>query len=474
MRKKILSLALIAAMATTMLAGCGGSKEAGEDATKAGSDAKVEISLGIWPGEDLVDDIPVFEGYQKTMSEKFPNVTVTPASYTYATDTFVSLAESGNCPTIFETWYTEPKKLAKQGLIADITEEVKKRGWEGQMTEAAASVMTLDDKLYGIPRDAYALGIMCNVELFEEAGLVDENGVPKFPKTWEELAETAKTIKEKTNAPGFCLLAKDNAGGWHFSNIAWCFGATTENPLCIENEDGTYKANLNSDAAIAAMEYVKDLKWKYDVLTADPMSEDWGTGFQQLAAGGAAMYIAANDAVNQPTQTYGLPVDKLAMCAIPAGPNGDQYSLGGGTPYCFAKDATPDQINACLDFLEIMGKTPEVNDTLKAGLQADAANRKNNGVPVVKPFPVWNNDELSKVQEEVIAEYQNVKPEMFDSYFETASKNLRTEEPGDTQNMYAELTKVLQAVLTDEKADVKALMNAANDNYQKMLDQLNK
>lgn len=473
MRKKILSLALIAAMATTMLAGCNGSKDNGNDAAKddkKDGGAKVEISLGIWPGEDLVDDIPVFEGYQKTMAEKFPNVTVTPASYTYATDTFVSLAESGNCPTIFETWYTEPKKLAKQGLIADITEEIKARGWDGQMTEAAASVMTLNDKLYGIPRDAYALGIMCNVELFEEAGLVDDNGVPKFPKTWEELAETAKTIKEKTNAPGFCLLAKDNAGGWHFSNIAWCFGAT----LCIENEDGTFKSNLNSDEAIAAMEYVKDLKWKYDVLTADPMSEDWGTGFQQLAAGGAAMYIAANDAVNQPTQTYGLPVDKLAMCAIPAGPNGDQYSLGGGTPYCFAKDASADQINACLDFLEIMGKTPEVNDTLKAGLQADAANRKNNGVPVIKPFPVWNNDELTKVQEEVIAEYQNVKPEMFESYFDTASKNLRTEEPGDTQNMYAELTKVLQAVLTDEKADVKALMNTANDNYQKMLDQLNK
>ncbi len=471
MRKKILSLALIAAMATTMLAGCGGSN-GGEDATKAqgGSDAKVNISLGIWPGEDLVDDIPVFEGYQKTMGEKFPNVTIEPKPYTYATDTFVSLAESGNCPTIFETWYTEPKKLAKQKLIADITEQVKARGWDGKMTEAAASVMTLDDKLYGIPRDAYALGVMCNVELFEEAGLVDENGVPKFPKTWEELAETAKTIKEKTNAPGFCLLAKDNAGGWHFSNIAWCFGAT----LCIENEDGTYKSNLNSDEAIEAMNFVKDLKWKYDVLTADPMSEDWATGFQQLAAGGAAMYIAANDAVNQPTQTNGLPVEKLAMFPIPAGPRGDQYSLGGGTPYCFSKDATPEQIDACLDFLEIMGKTPEVNDTLKAGLQADAANRKNNGVPVIKPFPVWDSPELAKLQEEVIAEYQNVDPAMYESYFETASKNLRTEEPGDTQNMYAELTKVLQEVITNKDADVKALMNTANDNYQKMLDQLNK
>lgn len=50
------------------------------------------------------------------------------------------------------------------------------------------------------------------------------------------------------------------------------------------------------------MEYVYDLKWKYDVLTADPTAEDWASGFQQLGTGAAAMYIAANDAVAQPTQ----------------------------------------------------------------------------------------------------------------------------------------------------------------------------
>ena len=467
MRKKIISLALVAAMATTMLAGCGSDKK-DEPADKKGT----TISLGIWPGDDLVDDIPVFEGYAETMKDKHPDVTVKPDHYTYATDTYVSLAESGNCPTIFETWFTEPKKLAKQGLVADVTEQLKARGWDTKMTTAASSVLSQDGKLYGVPRDAYALGIMCNAELFKEAGLVDENGVPKFPKTWEELATTAKTIKDKTNAPGLCLLAKDNSGGWHFSNIAWCFGAT----LCIENEDGTYKSNLNSPEAIAAMKYVYDLKWKYDVLTADPTAEDWATGFQQIATGGAAMYIAANDAVNQPTQTYGLAVDKLAMCAIPAGPNGDQYSLSGGTPYCFAKDATPDQINACLDFLEIMGKTPEVTDTLVSGMQADAANRKNNGVPVIKSLAVWSSEERAAKEAEVIAEYKNVDEAMFSQYFETTAKdgNLRIEEPGDTQNMYAELTKVLQEVITNKKADIEKLMNTANENYQKILDQMKK
>lgn len=460
--KKVMSVALIAAMTTTMITGC-------ESNSGKKDDGKTVLSLGIWPSDDLVDDISMFEGYTDTFNESHPDVTVEPKHYTYATDTFVSLAESGNCPTIFETWFTEPQKLIQQGLVADITEQLKERGWDTQMNQSILDILSdKDGRIYGVARDAYALGVMCNVELFEEAGLVDADGIPVFPTTWDELAQTAKTIKDKTGAAGFCLLAKDNSGGWHFSNLAWCFGAT----LCIDNGDGTYTSNLNSAEAIEAMKYVYDLKWKYDVLTADPTSEDWTSGFQQLGTGVCAMYIAANDAVNQPTQVFGLDAAKLAMCAIPAGPNGDRYSLSGGTPYMFAKNATAEEISAALDYLEVMGKTPEVNDTLRTGLQQDAANRQANGVPVLKSFPCWNNQERTDAEASVIAEYQNVDSKMFDSYFETTSKegNLRTEEPGDAQKMYEQLTNVLQAVVTDKDCNIEELMNTANDNYQKILD----
>lgn len=245
-KKRLLSLALVAALSVTMLAGCGssGSKEKSEEK------GKTTITLGIWPGDDLAENIPMFEGYQKTMKETHPDIVVEPAPYTYATDTFVSMAQSGNCPTIFESWFTEPQKLIKQGLIADVTDELQKRGWLDKMSEDVKKILSdKDGKVYGVPRDAYALGLMCNVDLFKKAGLVDEKGVPKFPKTMDELAQTAKTIKDKTGAAGLCLLAKDNSGGWHFSNIAWNFGAN----LVTDNGDGTYTANLNSKEAVDAM-----------------------------------------------------------------------------------------------------------------------------------------------------------------------------------------------------------------------------
>lgn len=464
MRKKIISVALATTLTATMLAGCGGTAEKKESGDK-GSD-KVQLSLGIWPSDELADDIKMFEGYTDTMAETNPDVEVKPAHYTYATDTFVSLASSGNCPTIFETWYTEPQKLIKQGLAADITDELEARGWLDKMSPSIRELMSDENgRVYGIPRDAYVLGIMCNVELFEEAGLVEADGTPIFPKTMDELAQTAKTIKDKTGAAGFCLLAKDNSGGWHFSNIAWNFGAD----LCTVNDDGTYTSNLESAEAIEAMKWVYDLKWKYDVLTADPTAEDWGTGFQQLGTGGAAMYIGANDAVNQPTQVNGLALDKLAMCAMPAGPNGDQYSLTGGTPYMFSKDATSEEINAALDFLEIMGKSPEINDEAITGLKADAANRQTNGVPVIKTFPCWTNQEYLDAQASVVEEFKNVEEKMFSSYFD-GSANVRAEEEGDAQEMYAQLTNVLQAVVTDKDCNIEELMKVADENYQKVLD----
>lgn len=468
-KKKILSMALIAALSATILAGCGGTSESKDAAEKAAKEGKTVLSLGIWPSADLVDDIKMFEQYTKTMNEQHSDVYVEPASYIYATDTFVSLAESGNCPTIFQTWFTEPQKLINQGLVADITSILEERGWIEEMSPSVLSLLSdSEGHVYGIPRDAYALGLMCNVELFEEAGLVDENGVPEFPKTWEELAKTAKKIKDKTGSAGLCLLAKDESGGWHFSNIAWCFGAT----LCIDNGDGTYTSNLNSKEAIAAMEYVYDLKWKYDVLTADPTAEDWTTGFQQLGTGACAMYLAANEAVNQPTQVNGLPTDKLAMGAIPAGPNGEQYSLTGGTPYMFSKDATEAEINAALDFVEIMGKSPVVNDSSIEGLQADAANRAANGVPVIKSFSCWINEERAAAEQKVIDEYKNVDSALYEQYFAATETegNLRTEEPGDTQEMYRQLTSVIQEVVTNKKCDIPALMEKANENYQKTLD----
>ncbi len=427
------------------------------------------LKLGIYPEDVDTAAIEAHDFYLSEFAKLLPDVTVEKAHYKYAVDTFVAMAEAGTVPTIFETWFTEPKKLISGSFVADITDELNELGWTDKMNPSIRALLSDENgRIYGVPRDGYALGLMINAEVFADAGLVDENGLPLYPTTWDELAQTAVKIKEATGSAGLCLLAKDNAGGWHFSNIAWSFGAD----LLTQDADGKWVAGLNTPEAVAAMQYVKDLKWKYDVLTADPTSEDWGTGFTQLGTGAAAMYIAANDAVAQPTTNNGLAVDQLMMVGIPAGPGG-QYSLFGGTPYMFAANATPEAIKAALTYLQVMGKAPELSETAKAGLIADAKARQANGTPVINEFPSWTDPDLIAARQAIVAEYSNVDSRMFQNYFDTVAKegNLRMEVAQNAQEMYAELTKVLQAVVTDENADVQALLDTANTNYQQVLDE---
>lgn len=470
---KQLSLVVLILMLSSMilLTGCGKNEAKVDQTGDNPTEEKVNLKLGIWPEDTLTDDINMHQKWVEAFNSKYSNVEIIPAYYKYATDTFVSLAESGNLPTIFETWYTEPQKLIEGGFVKDITAELKELGWDNAMNPTIRDLLSKDGKIYGLPRDGYALGLMLNVELFEEAGLVDANGIPMYPKTWDELAEVAKTIKDKTGSAGICILAKDNAGGWHYSNIAWAFGAK----LQVE-KDGKWIAQLNSPENIAAMTYIKDLKWKYDVLTADPINEDWGTGFRALGTGEAAMYIGANDAVNQPTQVNELDVNKLALVPLPAGPGG-QYSLMGGTPYMFSAKATSQEVMAALRYLEIMGKAPVATPESIAGLEADAKNRVTAGIPVIPSFPAWTAPDYLKAQENAVNKYSNVDMALYNDYYNKIKQpgNLHLEEPKLTQDMYAELTKVLQAVITDRNADVTKLLDTANSNLQKLFDsQINK
>jgi len=160
------------------------------------------------------------------------------------------------------------------------------------------------------------------------------------------------------------------------------------------------------------------------------------------------------------------------LIPLPAGPGG-QYSLSGGTPYMFSKDATPEQINAALDYLEIMGKAPVATEDAIAGMRADSQNKIDNNVPVIPRFPCWVDEKVLAAEKAVTEEYNNVDMNLYNDYFDILKKegNLRLEEPGSAQDLYAELTKVLQAVITDKDADVASLMKTANDNYQKLLDE---
>lgn len=399
-----------------------------------------------------------------------PNLEITSVSFDIEKHFLAAYKINGSTyelPTMFQQESGILIQAGKNNQVADLTDILNERGWLNQMKESVKlTVSDENGRIYGIPSNySYALGILCNADMFRAAGLVDASGVPLVPQTWQELAESAVKIKESTGKAGFCLLAQDSAAGWHFISIANNFGAPS---FCLYNGDGTFTANIDSKEAIEAMKFIKSLKWDYNVLTEDPTSESFSTGYQHIANGTAAMYISATDCLSIPTD-YGIAPDKLAMAAMPAGPSGHKYTYYSGFAYAFSADATPEEIDVGLDLLELRGLGPVLNYQTQEQIQLHITGIKNEPV-IASGIQIWKNKDILNYEQRILDQYGNTNQAFYQSYFDAADTpgNLKTD---NTYNDYSStlneiLRGVIQEVVTNPNANVEALMQSANEDFQ--------
>ncbi|MEN6471216.1 MAG: extracellular solute-binding protein, partial [Clostridiaceae bacterium] len=471
MKKHIGSLAILVVLCL-LLAACGGNgtgptvepdvtppPELAEQSDEVvDADLTCTISLGNWPADTApAAELALFEGYKATMAKQYPNVTLQPAYYSYTLSNYIGMAKGGTAPSIFQPPFTDPQLLIKQGLAGDVTDALAQFGVLEKFSPAFVELLGDENgRIYGLPREGYVLGMHININLFEEAGLMTEDGLPMYPTTLQELAEYGQIIKQKTGKAGLVFPASETYGGWLYTNIAWNYGAVGENALEVQQEDGRWVCNFTSDAAVAAMEYIKSLRWEYDILNADATTTDWAGAHSALGTGEAAMNFAADDSVDQPTAGKGLAIDKFALIPFPAGPAG-AYALTGGTCYMFAPNITKDQAVALMGYLKIIGKLPFLDDDIIAGMRADYAAKRDRGAPVLPPISAWNDNEYNAKKLEIVNEYSNVDMRLYNDFFDSFTNgkiSLKGEEPVFAQQLYRELTAIVQRVITRQDADV--------------------
>lgn len=431
---------------------------------------EIIISVGDWPRESS-SRRAFYEEYAAIMKKKH-NVVVVADEWSYSIDSFLPKAASGQLPNIYNTWFTESKKIIASGYAADITGPLRGRGWDQDINPVILPLVKENGRFYGIPRDAYLMGLMCNLDLFRKAGLVDAAGIPEIPQTFAELTETARTIKEQTGCAGFLIATHGNTGGWHFMNIAWSFGAEF-----IKETTNGWKAVFNSPEAVAALQYIKDLQHKAGVLP-DTILIDWVKSQELIGTGRCAMKFEAGldyHGFDYVIDNYHIDKDDIAMGSIPAGPAG-RVALLGGNIYMVAPNSTDDQINAVLEWLRLMGESP---DTSREGLRNMEEVYKNDAVAgyVVgnSGVPVWVNPEYSAAGERVKSQYINVNLDYFQEFLDFDRVTMRLEEPVNCQELYQILDWVIQTVLTDPNADPQDLLDRASMEFQKnYLDKVNR
>lgn len=436
---------------------------------------KIEVVIGMWPESANTDDMTMFNTWKERFETDNPEYEIIGESFTYSVEAFYARANSKTLPTVFQTWFTEPQMIVSGGHAKDITDIVTDLGWYDKMDPALREYLTFDNRLYGIPRDGYGLGIIVNLNVFFDAGLVEDlndDGIydivdpnnpdeKYYPETMDELFTYAQTIKENAGVDGLIILNVDKNGGWQYSNYAWAFGAE----LQVIGEDQKVHANLNSEEAIDAMEFLKSFYDNELVPVGNMNYSEWAT---RLGNGQIGMAIAGNDVISNVITQGGMDRNDIAFIPIPAGPAG-QYTLFGGTPYMFSAYDTDEAVEGAIKFLEYMGRSPETSEVaqlaMREGLQT--ATRKNMLIlPEVRP---WVNSEYVTLIESLNAQYVNVSSfHNFADFYEKLPVTRRREEPYYTQKMYELLDQVVVG-LKNPGFDVTSSLNSKQELFEAYL-----
>ena len=455
--KKVLSLMICAIMVISVFAGCG---QQAEPQTEAGG--PVTISVNNWPLDTQKEKLETYNGYLAKLNETYPEITLKTSTDGYNVENFFINAASGQLTNLYYTPYTEIGKIVDAGYAKDITKWIKEYGYDTGVNPEIMEKLEYDGKYYGIPFKSYNIGLMVNMNLFKQVGLVNEDGSPMIPDTYDELTEMAVKIKEETGKAGFFISTKGTEGGWQFLNLAWSYGVD----FMEQDENGKWKATFDSDEAVAAMQMLKDWKWKYDILPANNLvtRDDMKKMF---AADEVAMAYYTDDMVEQPILNYGMSIDEIGGGTIPAGPAGRYSQMGGGL-WIVSPETTDEQVDALFKWLEVKGDTPKFTESIMQSVESDLKSKNESGLPVIPAaVPLWTSEERSTGEAELYAKYKNFDETLWPILNPPDDLQIREEEPMNAQELYAALSVVMQKMLTDENADPKAELAAACAAFQK-------
>ena len=255
--KKLLVLLVVFAMLLSLCA-CGAQqkqpeeKSAASAAEGAASAEKTRIEVWHRASADMGANVLEEAGAEFNASQdSFEIVPVyNSGEYKGLIQQMVADAASGSTPGICQISYTWSNFLCENFPTTDIA---SLEGGEEFLTAFDSNLVDLcknpdGSQVVGIPIANSCPIFYYNIEVCQAAGLDTSN----LPTTWEEVVEWAKAIVANTDAEGFSFAAPPD-----FWLEEWLIEANGGEIYTEEN--GTYVAHFDDEAAVSAMQEVADL-----------------------------------------------------------------------------------------------------------------------------------------------------------------------------------------------------------------------
>jgi multiple sugar transport system substrate-binding protein len=290
MKKKFLSVALIASMLSTlMFAGCGtksdttqnnDTKKAGTTATTLTSNEPVTIEYWQYFFEsevNLVNDLIV--DFQK----KNPNIKVEQKHFPYDSyqQKVAAAISAGTGPDVINLFYGWVPKYVKSKSLQELPSKYFSAATIEKEFAPMVTVNKFDGKYYTIPTAVRTLGLFWNKDIFKANGLDPE----KPPKTLDELVDYAKKCTKRTNGvleiEGLTFQPSGQLHAWFRPVLLKQFG---QNPISDDKKKVLWNASENG---YKAFEFLVNLAKKEKVGENNFFTDD-ATAF---IGGKAALHI---------------------------------------------------------------------------------------------------------------------------------------------------------------------------------------
>jgi multiple sugar transport system substrate-binding protein len=218
-RREFMKLAGAVAASGT-LAACG---VPGTEAPATGAPQTGTGALSFWNMPFVTQEVsPEYvKQWEGAVAQTLPNITVDkfygPGEYKPQRDKFLLQAKSGT-PDVIEGLLEDMGVYVQNSLIDPLDDRFNAWAEKDQFVEATLAPLRINDKLYGIPYNTNARGLVYRKDIFEENGLT-------VPTTWTDFIDTARQITELTNKETHgafvCTLVGDPRAPQEF--ISWYF-----------------------------------------------------------------------------------------------------------------------------------------------------------------------------------------------------------------------------------------------------------
>lgn len=438
------------AVAVSVLAGCGGGGS-GE------GNGKTVVKVPIEPGLDE-GAVAAFNQRVTQFEAANPTIDLVAQEFQWEATTFAAQLAGGTLPDVITMPFTDGRGLIERQQIADISGLVAALPYGRKFSPQVAKAGSTDDgKMWAVPIAAHGQALHYNRTLFRHAGLDPD----RPPATWDEVRAAAKQIAQRTGQAGYAQLTTGNTGGWILATLDYAFGGRTE-----RLDGGKATATLATPQMTHVLRTLQTMRWTDNSMGANFLY-DWNTINQDFSAGRIGMYVSGGGNYGSLRAQNAINPDDYGVTVLPL-VGSDAGVLGGGTLAAVsAKAAPPVQAAAVrwIDFYYLAKKTNQEAAVADAKATADAGEAV--GAPELPVFDQATFDQRMGW----IAPYVNVPVQQLTPYTDKMFAQPLVPEPTrSTQQVYALLDPVVQQVLTDEAADISALLADVQVQAQALLD----